>query len=162
MKKTTLLIAALLISASVFITKADEGMWIPLLIEKMNIQQMQENGFKLSAEDIYLAVHKFYSNIGLTTVYRNLEMLVNIGMVVKFDFGEGRSKYELSEQYNGKGHHHHLVCKKCFRVIDYSDFMQDEVKFLKSTVKGLSEKYNFNITDHLIQFLGICEKCEKE
>ncbi|MBU4333925.1 MAG: transcriptional repressor, partial [Candidatus Omnitrophica bacterium] len=44
----------------------------------------------LSAEDIYLAVHKFYPNIGLTTVYRNLEMLVNIEMIVKFDFGEGK------------------------------------------------------------------------
>ncbi|MEA1897157.1 MAG: S46 family peptidase [Bacteroidota bacterium] len=53
MKKITMLIVAILISAFVFNTKADEGMWIPLLIEKMNIQQMQENGFKLSAEDIY-------------------------------------------------------------------------------------------------------------
>ncbi len=53
MKKIVILMSGLLISASLFITKADEGMWIPLLIEKMNIQQMQENGFKLSAEDIY-------------------------------------------------------------------------------------------------------------
>lgn len=115
----------------------------------------------LSAEDIYLAVHKFYPNIGLTTVYRNLEMLTNIGMIVKFDFGEGRSKYELSDQYSGKGHHHHLVCKECFKVIDYSDFMSDEVNFLKSTEKGLSEKYDFAITDHIIQFFGICKDCKK-
>ena len=53
MKKITMLIVVILISAFVFNTKADEGMWIPLLIEKMNIQHMQENGFKLSAEDIY-------------------------------------------------------------------------------------------------------------
>ncbi|HAB53878.1 MAG: ferric uptake regulation protein [Omnitrophica WOR_2 bacterium GWF2_38_59] len=113
----------------------------------------------LSAEDIYMAVHKFYPNIGLTTVYRNLEVLVNIGMVVKFEFGEGKSKYELSDEYSSKGHHHHLVCKECYTVIDYSDFMKDEVSFLKSTENGLSEKYKFNITDHLIQFFGVCEKC---
>lgn len=35
------------------LSKGDEGMWIPLLIEKFNIQDMQDNGFKLSAEDIY-------------------------------------------------------------------------------------------------------------
>jgi len=53
MKKNTMLITALLLSVSVSVSKADEGMWIPLLIEKMNIQHMQENGFKLNAEDIY-------------------------------------------------------------------------------------------------------------
>ena len=115
----------------------------------------------LSAEDIYLAVYKFYPNIGLTTVYRNLEILVGMGMIVKFDFGEGRAKYELSDQYSKKGHHHHLVCKECFCVIDYSDFMKDEVQFLKNTEKGLSKKYKFNITDHLIQFFGVCENCGK-
>ena len=116
----------------------------------------------LSAEDIYLAVHKVYPNIGLTTVYRNLEMLVDIGMIVKFNFGEGIAKYELSEVYSSKGHHHHLVCKECNKIIDYSDFMKDEVEFLKKTTEGLSEKYNFNITDHIIQFIGVCNKCSKE
>lgn len=116
----------------------------------------------LSAEDIYLAVHKFYPNIGLTTVYRNLEMLVGLGMVVKFDFGEGKAKYELSEQYGTKGHHHHLVCQKCYKVVDYSDFMKDEVEFLKKTENGLSKKYNFQIADHLIQFFGVCNECSQK
>lgn len=116
----------------------------------------------LSAENIYLTIHQFYPNIGLTTVYRNLEMLVDIGMIVKFDFGEGRAKYELSDQYSAKGHHHHLVCKECYKVIDYSDFMKDEVKFLKNTEKGLSEKYHFHITDHLIQFFGVCDECSEQ
>ncbi|MCD4778923.1 MAG: transcriptional repressor [Candidatus Omnitrophica bacterium] len=116
----------------------------------------------LSAEDIYQAVYKFYPNIGMTTVYRNLELLVDMSLIVRFDFGHGRAKYELTDQYSEKGHHHHLVCKKCNKVIDYSDFMNDEVKFLKSTEKGLSEIYKFRITDHLIQFLGICEECSKK
>ena len=113
----------------------------------------------LSAEDIYLAVHKFYPNIGLTTVYRNLELLVHMGMVVKFEFGHGKAKYELADKYSSKGHHHHLVCKKCSRVIDYSEFMKDEVAFLKNTEQGLSKKYDFEISDHIIQFQGLCSKC---
>lgn len=114
----------------------------------------------LSAEDIYLSVHKFYPNIGLTTVYRNLELMVEMGMVVKFEFGQGKAKYELADNYGTKGHHHHLVCLKCAKIIDYSDFMDDEVKFLKSVEKGLSKKYNFEINDHIIQFQGICRKCQ--
>lgn len=116
----------------------------------------------LSAEDIYLAVHKFYPNIGLATVYRTLELLAELGLVVKFEFGHGRAKYELSDAYSGKGHHHHLVCKQCSRVIDYSDFMNDEVSFLKSTEAGLSKKYGFQITGHLIQFYGYCQNCRKK
>ncbi|MBU4332916.1 MAG: transcriptional repressor, partial [Candidatus Omnitrophica bacterium] len=67
-----------------------------------------------------------------------------------------------SDHYSGKGHHHHLVCKECYKVVDYSDFMKDEVNFLKSTEDGLSKKYKFNITDHLIQFFGVCEKCSNK
>lgn len=114
----------------------------------------------LSAEEIYLSVHEFYPNIGLTTVYRNLELLVEMGMVMKFDFGQGKAKYELTDQYSGKGHHHHLVCLKCFRVIDYNEFMEDELQFLKNAQQGLSKKYDFEITGHLIQFQGYCSQCK--
>lgn len=52
MKKQILTIV-LLLGLIVPGARADEGMWIPVLIEKLNIQLMQENGFKLTAEDIY-------------------------------------------------------------------------------------------------------------
>ena len=115
----------------------------------------------LSAEDIYLAVHKIYPAIGLTTVYRTLELLVQTGMVFKFDFGDRRARYELSEGPKSIGHHHHLVCTMCGRIIDYTDFIDEEIELLKKTEKGLSKKYNFKITNHLIQFYGLCEECQK-
>lgn len=113
----------------------------------------------LSAEDVYLKVHKAYPNIGLTTVYRTLELLVQLGLVFKFDFGDGRARYELSEDPKGARHHHHLVCNSCGRVVDYTDFIDEEIELLNQTEKGLSQKYNFNITNHLIQFYGLCDKC---
>ena len=116
----------------------------------------------LSAEDIYLSVHKTYPNIGLTTVYRTLELLVQIGLVLKFDFGDGRARYELSEGPKGKLHHHHLVCTMCGRIIDYTDFIDDEIELLGQTEKGLSQKFNFKITNHLIQFYGLCDRCRNK
>ncbi|MFH1258591.1 MAG: transcriptional repressor [Elusimicrobiota bacterium] len=113
----------------------------------------------LSAEDIYLKVHEIYPVVGLTTVYRTLEMLEKMGMIFKFDFGDGRARYELAEGEKGENHHHHLVCTKCNQVVDYTDFIDQEVKLLKETERELSKKYNFNITNHLIQFYGLCEKC---
>jgi Fur family ferric uptake transcriptional regulator len=112
-----------------------------------------------SAEEIYLDVHRVYPSIGLTTVYRTLELLVQNGLVFKFDFGDGRARYELTETQKRIGHHHHLVCTGCGRIIDYTDFINDEIELLTRTEKGLTKKYGFKITNHLIQFYGICEKC---
>jgi Fur family ferric uptake transcriptional regulator len=113
----------------------------------------------LSAEDIYLQVHKIHPGVGLTTVYRTVELLVQTGLVLKFDFGDGRARYELSEGPKGARHHHHLVCTRCGRVIDYTDFIDEELELLNSTEKGLSAKYDFKITHHLIQFYGLCDEC---
>lgn len=114
----------------------------------------------LSAEDIYIKVHSMCPNIGLTTVYRTLEIMVKMRLLHKFDFGDGRARYEIAKSEEGENHHHHLVCTNCNRVIDYNDFIDEEVRLLKETEKGLSRKYNFKITNHLIQFYGLCEKCE--
>jgi len=114
-----------------------------------------------SAEDIYFKIHNKYPDIGLTTVYRTLELLVQMGVVSKFDFGDGRSRYELYEDFKGsKQHHHHLVCTSCGRIIDYTDFIEDEIELIKRTEKGLSEKFGFKIADHVIHFYGLCDKCQ--
>lgn len=115
----------------------------------------------LSAEDIYMQVHLNYPNIGLTTIYRTLDILANMGMVLKFDFGDGRARYELVGDPK-KTHHHHLICTECNRVVDYTEFIDKEIKLLNETEEGLSKKYNFEIKSHLIQFHGICEKCRKK
>jgi Fur family ferric uptake transcriptional regulator len=115
----------------------------------------------LSAEDIYMKVHAVYPAIGLTSVYRTLEMLVEIAMVSKFDFGEGRARYELAGDNQEKDHHHHLVCTECKKVINYKDFLDEEVKLIKKIEKSLSKKHDFNIKTHLLQFYGLCDKCRK-
>ena len=115
----------------------------------------------LSAEEIYLEVHKRYPAVGLTTVYRTLDLLVGVGMVFKFDFGDRRARYELSEGADGLNHHHHLICTICGRITDYTDFINEEIELLEQTEKGLAKKYNYKITKHLIQFYGVCDMCQK-
>ena len=116
----------------------------------------------LSAEEIYLEVHKIHPGIGLSTVYRTLELLARVGLIFKFDFGDGRARYELIRNLEGQGHHHHLVCMRCNRVIDYSNFIEGEEALLKKTEKDLSDKYGFKIMKRVIQFHGLCDKCRKE
>ena len=121
---------------------------------------LNETADHLSAEDIYHKVHNAYPSVGLTTVYRTLELLVHMGLVYKFDFGDGRARYELAEGPKSIGHHHHLVCTGCRRIIDYTDFIDEEIELLKQTEKGLSKKYKFKVTNHLIQFYGLCAACQ--
>ena len=64
----------------------------------------------LSAEDIYMKIHPKHPGVGLTTIYRTLDVLSNLGMVYKLDFGDGRARYEFAEGPKGAHHHHHLVC----------------------------------------------------
>lgn len=123
---------------------------------------MSKSKGHLSAEDIYMKVHPKYPNIGLTTIYRTLDVLASLGLVFKFDFGDRRARYELAEGPKGTHHHHHLICTSCNRVIDYTDFIDEEVELLNQTEKGLNRKYDFKITNHLIQFYGLCNTCVKK
>jgi len=112
----------------------------------------------LSACNIYKATSKLYPNIGLATIYRTLELLVRIGVVLKCEFGDDRALYELAQNPE-KVHHHHLICRNCNKVIHYSDFINDEKKFLKQRQTNLSRKYGFKIDSHFIDFFGLCKKC---
>jgi len=116
----------------------------------------------LSAEEIYQKIHKRYSSIGMTTIYRTLELFTKLGIVSKYEFGDGRSRYELKEKEKEKKHHHHLICLQCNKVIDYTDFMDEEVKMIEKLEKAFSEKYKFEIKNHQIFFYGLCEECRKK
>jgi Fur family ferric uptake transcriptional regulator len=118
-----------------------------------------KRGEHLSAEDIYMKAHQICPAVGLTSVYRTLDLLVQLSMVDKFDFGDGRARYELAEGSSGVKHHHHLVCTGCGAILEYDDFLEEELKLVKRTEEGLSKKYGFKITGHVVQFYGICKRC---
>ena len=115
----------------------------------------------LSAEDIYFSVHGMYPAIGLTTVYRTLDLLIQMGVVFKFYFGYGRARYELMDPFSKKAHHHHLICTSCKTIIDYDDFVHEELDLIHKTENALSERHNFQISGHMMQFYGLCEECRK-
>lgn len=112
----------------------------------------------MSPKEIYIDLQKSYPGIGLTTVYRTLDLLVRMGIINKFTFGDGQSRYEFKHDKQ-KAHHHHLICNQCGRIFDYSDFMEEELALVRKTEEILARKYNFEVQDHNIEFYGLCEKC---
>ena len=89
------------------------------------INALRKTEEHLCAEDIYMEAHKSHPAIGLTTIYRTLELLTQMGITVKFDFGDGRARYELMDHFSRKAHHHHLICTSCKTIIDYDDFINE-------------------------------------
>lgn len=114
----------------------------------------------LTAEQLYLQVHKKYPEIGIATIYRSLNLLNKIGIVKKYDFGDGQSRYEFVDK-DAKKHHHHLICSECGNVIDYDEFFKEETKLFDYMAKILSKKHRFKITSHEANFYGICRCCQK-
>jgi len=124
---------------------------------KVIIELLSNTKDHLLAKEIYLKINVKYPDIGLTTIYRTLDLLVGMGLINKFEFGEGQSRYELAWDF--KEHHHHLICIKCGKIIDYNDFIDDEIKFFDKIQKFLSKKYKFSINNHEIIFYGKCNLC---
>jgi len=112
----------------------------------------------MSAQEIYETLLKSYPGIGLSTVYRTLDLLCRMGLINKINIGEDKSRYEYRSGEE-KVHHHHLICTNCGKIIDYSDFLDEELDLIGKIEKNLSKKYNFMVKSHNIDFYGLCKGC---
>lgn len=109
----------------------------------------------LSAEDVYLKVKEKSPEIGLATVYRTLELLAELKIVDKINFGDGVARFDLRKE--GALHfHHHLVCMQCGAVDEIEEDLLGEVE------KKVEKDYNFKIMDHRLTFHGICHRCHPD
>ncbi len=118
----------------------------PRLLIYMELSQAKA---PLSAQELYQCLTKKHKSIGLTSIYRSLELLESIGMVFKIPNGSN-GRYKLCEL---EGHHHHIVCKSCGKVLELG----------LCEISGWSEKVmestGFKITDHQLNFFGFCREC---
>jgi Fur family ferric uptake transcriptional regulator len=108
-----------------------------------------DSGGHVSADDIVSAVRRQEPNVGRMTVYRTLELLRQLGLVQPVYQGTGAAHYVLMDQ----GHHHHLICATCDRVIEFDECMAQEMG------KVLGERFGFEIQGHLLEFYGLCAEC---
>ncbi|KXZ39940.1 Fur family transcriptional regulator, ferric uptake regulator [Alkalithermobacter thermoalcaliphilus JW-YL-7 = DSM 7308] len=114
---------------------------------------IDSKGKHLSSEEIYDLVKQKCPEIGLATVYRTLQLLDEVGVVLKLNLDDGCTRYEVNvddENHN----HHHLICKKCMKVIEVKE---DLLEVLEEKIE---KSYNFKIYDHDLKFFGICSECK--
>ena len=106
----------------------------------------------LSASEIFAQLKKDKVVIDLVTVYRTVNVLKDLGLVVQLDLHqEGQSRYELKE---GRKHHHHIRCQVCGKIVDLL------LCPLKKLTKMIEERTKFVVGDHTLEFTGFCPQCQ--
>ena len=117
----------------------------------MIVQAVEAADNHISAEEIYLQVRARYPHMNISTVYRTLELLSELGLVTETDMGDGRVRYHSM----GKGHHHHLVCQKCGAIIDV------EESVLNPLWAEIQQKYDFKVNMKHVDLFGLCARCRE-
>jgi len=117
----------------------------------MVVKAVEEADSHISAEEIYLQIRARYPHMNISTVYRTLELLSELGLVTETDMGDGRVRYHSI----GKGHHHHLVCQKCGEIIDVEESM------LRPLRDEIGQRYGFKVDMKHLAFFGLCAKCRE-
>lgn len=91
----------------------------------------------------------------LATIYRSMHLLERIGLVKRFDFGDGVARYELLRE-GDDGHHHHLICTRC------ADVVEIEECFPRKWEERIALRNGFKAVTHKLEFFGVCPDCQKE
>ncbi|GAB4220006.1 MAG: hypothetical protein Fur009_8570 [Candidatus Microgenomates bacterium] len=107
----------------------------------------------LSYDDIIIHLKKQKISFNRSTVFRNLNFLLKENFLIKVNLGDGKIRYELKNI----NHHHHIVCQKCKKIINFYDKELDSL--ILKLEKKLSKKNKIQITSHQIEFFGYCQDC---
>ncbi len=116
------------------------------------IQAITSNQKHLTPTAIYAKVHQDQLHIGLVTIYRTLEILARLKLICELHAGDNCRSYTIS----APGHHHHLICSNCGKVVDFPGCALEEAQ------QSLSRQTGFRIDEHLLEFMGLCQACQKE
>ncbi|AKK03627.1 Fur family transcriptional regulator [Corynebacterium epidermidicanis] len=90
--------------------------------------------------------------VGLTTVYRTLQSLVDINAVDVLHMANGESLYRRCESSE---HHHHLVCTNCGNTVEISG------KVVETWADNTAKEHNFQISGHTAEIFGLCSNCHE-
>ncbi|MCC2667010.1 MAG: fur [Gammaproteobacteria bacterium] len=125
---------------------------LKITLPRIKILQLLENApdRHLSAEEIYRILTESGEDIGLATVYRVLTQFEEAHLVIRHNFTEGHSVFELDLG----AHHDHLICVKCNHV---EEFIDNEIERRQQEV---AEKAGYSITYHHLNIYGVCGNCQ--
>lgn len=115
------------------------------------LKVLQQHPHPLSNKEIFAALVP--GECDLATVYRSLHLLEDLGLVTRYDFGDGVARFEVARECPA-GHHHHLVCTGCSAIIEIEDCLAAEWEARIAAQNG------FKSVTHKLEFFGLCPRCQ--
>ncbi|HZS76410.1 MAG TPA: transcriptional repressor [Ktedonobacteraceae bacterium] len=112
--------------------------------------ELARSGAHFTVDDLWQTLRQEEPRLGRATVYRSVEMLVNMGILDRVEFADGTHHYRVC---GGGGHHHHLTCTQCHRVVEV------DVCLPKEQIDFIGKQANFAIEGHSLTLFGRCGKC---
>ena len=104
-----------------------------------------------TANEVYDMVRRRLPRIGLGTVYRNLELMADIGIILKLEVGGTQNRFDPTVEP-----HYHIRCSSCGKVNDVHIPVQEQINQMAEKAS------NYKILGHHIEFSGICVDCREE
>lgn len=124
---------------------------LPVTQQRLDIATVVlESERHLSVDEVMAELRRRGARAGLATVYRTLELLVQSGLAVARDFGEGFRRFEPARDVP---QHEHLLCTSCGRVTEFRDERLERITTL------VAEQHGYLRQSHRLVILGVCEAC---
>lgn len=118
------------------------------------IDVMFDNHSHFTVAEIQAELKKRGQPISKVTIYRNVPLLVDCGLIREVD-RRGRSEEQVFEQVYGHEHHDHLICIRCGKIVE---FMYEAIEILQ---KEVARQHGFKLVRHILSLRGICPDCKE-
>jgi len=120
--------------------------------QRMNILEVIEKSGHMAIEAIYDEVVKVHPSLSLATIYKNIILMVEKGVVVEVPIAGLKPKYELAKE-----DHIHFVCTECGEVEDKPCIAETD-----KVLHDLTDQEHFVLNKRQINLYGVCEKCQMQ
>ena len=118
--------------------------------QRMNILESIEQYGHMTIDAIYEKVIKIHPSLSLATIYKNIILMVDKGVLVEVPITGQKAKYELA-----KADHIHLVCTECGEVEDKPHNASADALF-----SSMTQSENFALSKQQINLYGVCSHCQ--
>ncbi len=115
---------------------------------------LESKGRHLGVEEVCRELLDRNIRISKATVYRAVELLVDLGFLRRLNFGDGIYRYEIVDRSEVESHQH-VICRVCGKIKEINSEM------VKKIVSEISEKTGYIIENHDLKFYGLCPDCKR-
>jgi Fur family ferric uptake transcriptional regulator len=109
-------------------------------------------GGHVPVEALFARVREQDPRVGTATVYRTMKLLADCGLAVQRQFGDGQTRYEPAR---GGGHHDHLICTGCGRIVEFENERIEELQL------RVARSHGFEVESHKLEMYGRCAACRR-